>query len=279
MSLTVSLLILPEYAFQASQEVLAAACRTAGELVRGVVAEHFIARKKATVFDSLHAHELRLATQLERYNALVSAAAEERTLHLGAGGRTLDARRAGAAGAAARGLFTGAVSMLHVLEAGPRSEAAAAMVQQHGADVDGACGALLEALRAAAALAERGLESDGRAACDALRALDAALAALTGAAAESAAGAVGGAAVRDAHRELSALVASLADASQCVARVVSNMLPDVGMVEQHWTAQRLVADGRQRALAALQRALEEELEEERANPLDRQASGAPEFDF
>lgn len=64
---------------------------------------------------ALHSVEARLSKALERFTALAAHAAEERRVRLG---DTISVRRFAAAGAAARGVFTSAVSLLHGMESG-----------------------------------------------------------------------------------------------------------------------------------------------------------------
>jgi hypothetical protein len=63
----------------------------------------------------LHALEARLSRSLERYATLLAQATEEKRVRLG---EPLSVRRFTAAGAAVRSVFTGAVSLLHGMEAG-----------------------------------------------------------------------------------------------------------------------------------------------------------------
>jgi hypothetical protein len=83
MALVTSLVVLPEYASQAQCTMLAKACLEADSLLAAIVAQHGVMRKRPTPFPELRASELRLASLLEKYNALVVQAAEERRLHLG----------------------------------------------------------------------------------------------------------------------------------------------------------------------------------------------------
>jgi hypothetical protein len=64
---------------------------------------------------ALHALEARLSRQLERLATLLSHAAEERRVRLG---DAVSVRRFGAAAAATRAVFTGAVALLHGMESG-----------------------------------------------------------------------------------------------------------------------------------------------------------------
>jgi hypothetical protein len=250
-ALGTSLLVLPEYASQSAQDVLAEACRTGAELITGVVAEHFVARPRRQ-HPQLHTLELKLAGLLDKYASLSGHAGDETAIRVGS--RVMDADRAAAAGAGARGLFTGAISMLHMLEAAPRTEAEAAMFLQHAAELDTTTGALCRSLAAAAALCEQGGDAQAADAVAALRLLDSALLALGDAVVETASGAAGGATVMAAHRELSSLLHGLQDAATCVGRVVANNLPDAGLA-QRWTAQRALAEGRRRAERSMRRAL------------------------
>jgi len=252
-ALLTSLLVLPVYASQSAQEALASACRTAGELITGTVAQHHIARRRPTLHPHLHALELRLASLLERYSSLVGHAGDERAIRVGA--RVMDNDRACAAGAGARGLFTGAVSMLHVLEASPRSEAEAAMFAQHAEELDAATAALCRALGAAALLCEKGGDDAAGDALAALRLLDSALLALADAVAATAGGAQGCESAAAAHRELSALLLALQDVATCVSRVVANNLPDEGALAERWTAQAALAAARRRAVSGVRRAM------------------------
>jgi hypothetical protein len=277
-ALSTALVILPEYASVAAGRTLAGALRDAGTLLRGVLAAHSVATAKPTAHPALHAAELKLARALDRYGALCGAGLEERALHVGEA--QLDAERAAAAGAAARGLFTGAVALLHVLEAGPQCGAAAARVATHGAALGSAAAALDAALDAAAALAaERTHDNAGRAVA-ALRAADVAVDAFSAAVADGAAllsAAVAAAAPAGAadapapatpptawsavdevaaQRCVASLALSLGDAARNVARVVANTLPDAEGLPQRWSAQSVLARGQASAVSLAREALE-----------------------
>jgi hypothetical protein len=277
-ALATALVIAPEYASAAAGRTLAGALRDAGALLRGVLAAHGVATAKPTAHPELHAAELKLARALDRYTALCGAGLEERALHVGAA--QLDGERAAAAGAAARGLFTGAVALLHVLEAGPQCGAAAARVATHGAALGTASEALHAALDAAAALAAERTHANAGRAVAALRAADVAVDAFAAAVAEGAsmfptsasAGtlsdgddapacatpAAACSAVDEvaAQRCVSSLALSLADAARNVARVVANTLPDAEGLPQRWSAQSVLARGQASAVTLAREALD-----------------------
>lgn len=263
-ALSTALVVAPEYASTASATTLAAVLRDSSALLRGAVGAHCVAAARPTTHPALHAAELRCARGLDRYGSLCGAAREEAALRVGAA--LLDNERAAAAGAAARGLFTGAVALLHVLEAAPHSAVAAARCAAlDGAEGAGPLGqasaALGDALEAAAALVQERTAERAAAAIAALRAADDAVDELATAASavapiaedEQPATAADEAA---AHRCVAALTLTLADAARNAARVVANALPDAEGLPQRWSAQTVLSRGKQRAAALAHEALE-----------------------
>lgn len=252
MALATSLLCLPEYASQAAQVTLAKALREAKVLLTAVILEHGAVHSRVVLHPHLHSIELRLASLLEKYTVLVGQAMEEKRLRLGA--RLVDVERAEAAGLAARGLFTGAVAMLHVLESAPRSEEEAGMWALHSSVFDRVLQALDTLMDSAAALCETQGEAEATSAVAALRVMDSAMADLVAETqASAAASGAGSHAVREAHRDFAALVDAVQDASQCCARVVVNNLPEAHGLD--WTgqlsAQQALARERVRTLRQL----------------------------
>ena len=234
MALATSLVILPEYASHAAQVTLAKALREAKVLLTAVILEHGAVHARIVMHPHLHSIELRLAALLEKYTVLVGQAVEEKRLRLGA--HLVDVERAEAAGLAVRGLFTGAVAMLHVLESAPRSEEEAGMWALHSAVFDRVIAALDTLMDTAAALCETQGDAEAAHAIAALRVMDDAMTDLARETqASAAASGAGSHRLREAHRDFAALVDAVQDASQCCARVVANNLPEVRGLD--WTGQ------------------------------------------
>jgi hypothetical protein len=184
----------------------------------------------ALVHAELHSLEARLSRQLEQYTALLAHAAEERRVRLG---DPLSVRRFTAAGTAVRAVFTGAVALLHGMEAGLHE---CALCAAHAPAIRAARTELGAAFAAAGALARRGSEEDARAAVSRLEAAVEALAAevtaevawrrLVG----PAAGGEGDAAAADISlrhnvQSLGAVCFALGDAARQVARIVADIAP------------------------------------------------------
>ena len=177
---------------------------------------------------ALHSVEARLSKALERLTTLAAHAAEERRVRLGDG---ISVRRFAAAGAAARAVFTGAVSLLHGMESGLHLCGLCAMHAPH-----------IRAARAemAAAFAVAGRLATGDAAVDeaeaALAKFEAAVAALAADVTAEVSwrhllGPDGGgegadAALRHNVQALGAVCFALGDAARQLSRIVSELDPD-----------------------------------------------------
>jgi hypothetical protein len=177
---------------------------------------------------ALHSVEARLSKALERLTTLAAHAAEERRVRLGDG---ISVRRFAAAGAAARAVFTGAVSLLHGMESGLHLCGLCAMHAPH-----------IRAARAemAAAFAVAGRLATGDAGVDeaetALAKFEAAVAALAADVTAEVSwrhllGPNGGgegadAALRHNVQALGAVCFALGDAARQLARIVSELDPD-----------------------------------------------------
>ncbi len=181
----------------------------------------------------LHSLEARLSRQLEQYTALLAHAAEERRVRLG---DPLSVRRFTAAGAAVRAVFTGAVALLHGMEAGLHE---CALCAAHAPAICAARTELGAAFAAAGALARRGSEEDARAAVSRLEAAVEALAAevtaevawrrlvgpASGGDGDAAAAAAADISLRHNVQSLGAVCFALGDAARQVARIVADIAP------------------------------------------------------
>ena len=176
---------------------------------------------------ALHSIEARLSKALERLTTLAAHAAEERRVRLGDG---ISVRRFAAAGAAARSVFTGAVSLLHGMESGLHLCGLCAV---HAPHIRAARAALSASFAVAARLATGDAAVDE--AEEALRAFEAAVAALAadvtaevswrrllapdGTGAEHAA-------LRHNVQALGAVCFALGDAARQLKRIVRELDPD-----------------------------------------------------